>query len=67
MILNPEWKSPRKVEEEIKVYQHNRFEAYMQMVDKGELPRAIGISAMYDDIESGIWKPIGKEITDGNY
>lgn len=51
------YKSPRKVAEEIKDYQHARFEAYMRMVDDGTLTRELGIAALHDEMESGIWEP----------
>jgi hypothetical protein len=50
-----QWKSPRKVEEEIKQYQRDRFETYMQMSDDGVLERALAIIALREEIESGIW------------
>lgn len=52
-----EFKSPRKVEEEIKLYQRDRFETYMQMADDGVLERALAITAFREELESGIWKP----------
>lgn len=45
-----EYKSPRKIEEEIKQYRHRRFETYMQMVDRGELTRALAIAALRDEL-----------------
>lgn len=51
------FKSPRKVEEEIKEYGRARFEAYMSMVDDGTLTRELGIAALRDEMESGIWTP----------
>lgn len=46
-----EWKSPRKVEEEVRDYKHRRFEEYMVMADEGRLERAIAIQAMKDEVE----------------
>ena len=51
------WKSPRKVEEEIKQYQRERFEAYMKMADDGVLTQALGITALREELESGVWSP----------
>lgn len=45
------WKSPRKVEEEIRTYQRNRFEMYMQMEDAGHLTRDLAISALREELE----------------
>ena len=46
-----QWKSPRKIEEEIREYRLKRFEDYMQMVDRGELSRALAIQALREEIE----------------
>lgn len=48
--LGEQWKSPRKVEEEIKQYIRDRFEFYMLMVDEGKLPRDIAISAISEEV-----------------
>lgn len=54
------WKSPRKVEEEVRQYKHERFERYMQMSDDGVLTRALAIAAFSEEIEGIIWTPEGK-------
>lgn len=59
----PDWKSPRKVEEELRDYQRNRFEAYMRMADDGVITRELGIAALRDEMESGIWEPNSGEPT----
>ena len=41
----------KKIEEEIREYRLKRFEDYMQMVDRGELPRALAIQALREEIE----------------
>lgn len=46
-----EWRSPRKVEQEVSQYRAKRFEDYMQMVDRGELERHIAITALREEIE----------------
>ena len=46
-----QWKSPRKIEEEIREYRLKRFDDYMQMVDRGELSRALAIQALREEIE----------------
>jgi hypothetical protein len=51
------FKSPRKVEEELRQYQRARFEAYMRMADDGTITRELGIAALRDEMESGIWTP----------
>lgn len=45
------FKSPRKVEEELKVYRNQRFESYMAMADRGELTRALAIAAFRDELD----------------
>lgn len=47
-----EWKSPRKVEEEIRQYHLDRFERQMQAVDRGDIPLAIGIQALREEVEN---------------
>lgn len=47
----PLWKSPRKVEEEIRDYQRKRFEDYMELADIGMLTRALAISALREELE----------------
>ena len=46
-----EWKSPRKVEEEVREYKHKRFEDYMVMADEGKLTRALAITAFREELE----------------
>jgi len=49
--MEQEWKSPRKIEEEIREYKLKRFEDYMSMVDRGELAREIAITALREEIQ----------------
>lgn len=49
--MTEQWKSPRKVEEEVKEYRAKRFEDYMVLVDKGELTRELAITALREEIE----------------
>ena len=51
------WKSPRRVEEEVKEYRRKRFETYMGMADRGEISRELAIQALKEEDESGIWVP----------
>lgn len=46
-----EWKSPRKIEEEVQEYRAKRFEDYMVMVDKGEITRELAFTALREEIE----------------
>jgi hypothetical protein len=46
-----QWKSPRKVEEEVKQYRSKRFEDYMVMVDEGKITRELAITALREEIE----------------
>lgn len=46
-----DWKSPRKVEEEVREYKHKRFEDYMVLADEGKLPRALAITAFREELE----------------
>lgn len=43
-----EWKSPRKVEEEIRDYRRNLFEILMAKVDRGEISRKMALKALRD-------------------
>lgn len=45
------WKSPRKVEEEARAYLRQRFEAYMEQADNGELTRELAIMALRDEVD----------------
>ena len=49
--MTEQWKSPRKIEEEVKQYRSKRFEDYMVMVDEGKLTRALAITALREEIE----------------
>lgn len=49
--MEQEWKSPRKIEEEVKEYRLKRFEDYMVMVDKGELTRELAFTALREEIQ----------------
>ena len=51
MESQPEWKSPRKIEEEVRAYQSKRFEDYMAMVDRGELEREIALTALRQELD----------------
>jgi len=46
-----QWKSPRKLEEEVREYRAKRFEDYMQMEDRGEITRELAITALREEIE----------------
>lgn len=49
--MSEQWKSPRKIEEEVKEYRAKRFEDYMQMEDRGEITRELAITALREEIE----------------
>lgn len=49
--MSETYKSPRKVEEEIRNYKRERFESYMQRADSGELPRALAITALREELD----------------
>jgi hypothetical protein len=49
--MEQEWKSPRKIEEEVKQYRSKRFEDYMVMADEGKLTRALAITALREEIQ----------------
>lgn len=49
--MTEQWKSPRKIEEEVKAYRAKRFEDYMQMEDRGEITRELAIAALRQGIE----------------
>lgn len=50
-VSNEQWKSPRKVEEEIRDYQRKRFEDYMEMADVGLISRELAVRALRDEVE----------------
>ena len=45
------WKSPRKIEEDIKMYQRKRFEDYMQYVDMGIMSDEEAIAALRAELD----------------
>jgi len=49
------WKSPRKIEEEIREYQRHRFEHHMSREDRGELNRALAIAALREEIACTVY------------
>lgn len=49
--MTEQWKSPRKIEEEVSAYRQKRFEDYMQMEDRGEITRELAITALREEIE----------------
>lgn len=49
------YKSPRKVEEEIRAYKYKRFEDYMRMADDGTLTRELAIAAFKDEDTTLLW------------
>ncbi len=56
-----EWKSPRKLEEEIKAYKAGRFEYYMKLADDGVLTEEEAMQACQEEFENpdAIWTPDG--------
>lgn len=56
-----EWKSPRRVEEEVKAYRAKRFEYYMKLSDDGMMTEAEAIQACQDELDNpdAIWTPDG--------
>lgn len=54
-----EWKSPRRVEEEVKAYRAKRFEYYMKLSDDGILTEEEAIQACREELENpdAIWTP----------
>ena len=50
-VSNEQWKSPRKVEEEIRDYQRKRFEDYMELADVGLISRELAVRALRDEVE----------------
>lgn len=49
--MDEEWKSPRKIEEEVRDYRLKRFEDYMVMADEGKLPRELALAAFRDELQ----------------
>ena len=50
--IEADWKSPRKIEEEVNDYKRTRFEWYMSEVDNGRLPRELAITALREEISN---------------
>ena len=48
--MSEEWKSPRKIEEEIKMYQRKRFEDYMEYVDMGIMSEEEAIASLRSEL-----------------
>lgn len=46
-----EYMSPRAIAEAERQYRFKRFEDYMQMEDKGELTRALALTAFKEELE----------------
>ena len=44
--MDREWKSPRKIEEEIRQYMHERFEKIMTDVDLGKIEHGMAMAAL---------------------
>jgi GTPase Era involved in 16S rRNA processing len=47
----PDWRSPRKIEEDVKRYRSKRFEDYMKMEERGEITRELALAALREEIE----------------
>ena len=56
-----DWKSPRKVEEEITLYKRERYEYYMTMADSGLMTPEDAALAYQDELDNpdAIWTPDG--------
>lgn len=46
----PTWKSPRRIDEENRLYIRKRFESYMTMEERGELTRELALRALREEI-----------------
>lgn len=55
MVVSEIYKSPRKVEEEIKNYRYGRFEMWLSMADNGEITRELAIAAFRDEDTVLLW------------
>jgi len=58
--MSEAWKSPRKVEEEIKQYRRQRFETWMTMADNGKITRELALAAFRDEDSVLLWVENGK-------
>lgn len=52
--MHETWKSPRKIEEEVREYHKERFEWYMQRVDVGEISLEDAILELRSEIENTV-------------
>lgn len=50
--MEQEWKSPRKIEEEVRDYKRSRFEWYMTQADEGRMERALALTALREEIDN---------------
>lgn len=48
--VTPNWKSPRKLEEEKNLYVRQRFESYMLLEQQGKITRAFALSALREEL-----------------
>lgn len=48
--MEKEWKSPRKIEEEVRQYRHTRLESLMKDVDDGKLTLEVAINGLRAEI-----------------
>lgn len=46
------WKSPRKIEEEVRNYKRERFEHHMTEADEGRVTREMAIKALEQELEN---------------
>ena len=49
-IMTEQWRSPRKIEEEIRIYRHERFESLMRQVDEGGMSLEVAINGLRAEI-----------------
>lgn len=50
--MSEEWKSPRKVEEEVRNYKRERFEYHMTQADEGKITRELAIKALEQELSN---------------
>lgn len=53
-MANEEWRSPRRIEEDIAQYRRHRFESLMQDVDSGKTTLELAINGLREEIAGEI-------------
>lgn len=50
--MKEQWKSPRKIDEEVRCYKRSRFEWYMNEADEGRIERTLALTALQEELDN---------------